>query len=83
MVAEEWLKNYVERNGDKMPDRDCVNLPSSITINSLFEEYSQSFEATISRATFYRIWLLNFAERVKIPPVSKIMLFYSDLAYKK
>lgn len=79
MTATAWLKDFCDRNGDKMPDRATINLPSSMTVFSIYEEYKTVIGDAISKSSFYRLWISDFADYVKIPPVSlinRLKMFY-------
>eukprot|EP00731_Ephydatia_muelleri_P038423 Em0757g1a len=58
-MAMQWLDIYANENGDKLPTSGRILLPSSTTMTSVYQEYTEEYNGSgyvISKASFFRNW---------------------------
>ena len=46
-LALQWLRLFANENGDKLPDREKIMLPCSLTKSSVYELYAQEYSTTV------------------------------------
>lgn len=67
-----WLRNFVNKVGDRMPSSSEIHLPACLTKTDVYllatEDLSQGGLKICGVSTFYNIWKSNFPN-VKIPKV--------------
>ena len=72
-AARAWLKIYVGRYGEKMPQRNQIHLPSYLTKNRLHKAMTTDFQvqgdSALGYSRFCRLWKQEFSN-VVIPQVS-------------
>ena len=77
-VAVAWIKLFVQRIGDRMPDGVVINLPSFMNLkllhNYMSEDLSKEGDSVISYTQFYYIMKNNFPD-VHIPKVKCYYFF--------
>ena len=46
-LALQWLRLFANENGDKLPDREKIMLPCSMTKTSVYEQYAQEYSNSV------------------------------------
>ena len=46
-LAVQWLLLYTNENGDKLPDKEKILLPSSMTRSMVYERYREEYLTSV------------------------------------
>ena len=72
MQSVAWINRYSSLYGDKMPDHETIQLPSSMCKGDVYDLMSEDIrdigDVVISKSHFYKSWKVHFPN-VGIPKV--------------
>jgi hypothetical protein len=71
-----WIQRYADEQGQKQPDKREVHLSDGLTIEELWDEYTESLSDAdtnkkVSLSYWYKIFDQDFSEWLKIPKCNR------------